>query len=81
MATIVEENRKTLRKAMRVECGFRETADEPTNITPVGADPVYIGLENLGREHLTTVLMDLAGEGFANDGRAVPIETDSESYR
>lgn len=81
MTTIAEENLKTLRKAMRVECGFRETADEPTNITPVGADPVYIGLENLDRDHLTTVLMDLAGDGFANDGRAVPIETDSESYR
>lgn len=81
MTTIAAENRKYLRQAMRVECGFRETDDEPTNITPVGADPVYIGLENLGRDHLTTVLMDLAGEGFANDGRAVPIETDSESYR
>ena len=81
MTTIAAENRKYLRQAMRVECGFRETDDEPTNITPVGADPIYIGLENLGRDHLTTVLMDLAGDGFANDGRAVPIETNSEAYR
>lgn len=81
MTTILEENRKYLRQAMRVECGFRETDDEPTNITPVGADPTYLGLENLERDLLTVVLMDLAGEGFANDGRAVPMETCSDSFR
>lgn len=81
MTTILEENRKYLRPAMRVECGFRETDEEPTNITPIGADPVYFGLENLDRDMITVVLMDLAGDGFANTGDAVPMETDTDSFR
>lgn len=81
MTTIAEENRKHLRKAMTVDCGFRETAEEPTSITPVGSDPGYTGLANFGHEHLTTILMDLAGDGFLNDGRAVPMQTDTDSYR
>ena len=81
MTTILEENRKYLRQAMRVECGFRENDDEPTSITPVGADPVYFGLENLERDLLTVELMDLAGDGFANTGDAVPMEPDTDSFR
>ena len=81
MTTISEENRKYLREAMRVDCGFRETNDEPTSITPIGNDAEFVGLENFGHEHFTTVLMDLGGDGFLNDGRAIPMQTDTDSYR
>lgn len=81
MTTIAAENRKYLRQAMRVDCGFRETNDEPTSITPIGADPDYMAIVNFGHEHLTTPIMDLAGDGFLSDGRAVPMHTDTDSYR
>lgn len=81
MATILEENRKHLRQALRVECGFRETADEPTSLTPIGNDSAFNGVENFERSNVTTPLMDLAGDGFANDGEAVPMYTDSSVYR
>lgn len=81
MTTISDENRKYLRKSMRVDCGFRETSDEPTSITPIGNDAEFGGLENFGHEHFTTALMDLGGDGFLNDGRAVPMQTDTDSFR
>ena len=81
MATIVEENRKTLRRAMRVVCVFRETTDEPTSITPINAVDMYEGLANLDPGLFTTPIMDLAGNGFPNNGEAVPMEADTYSYR
>lgn len=81
MPTIAEENRKTLRKAMRVECGFRETADEPTNVTPVNCESAYIGLANLDPGLLPATIMDLGGNGFLNNGEAIPMETDTYSFR
>jgi len=81
MATIAAENRKHLRQAMRVECGFQETSDEPTSITPIGNAADLEGLENLERSHYTTIIMDLSGSGFLNDGEAVPMQTDTDSYR
>ena len=66
---------------MRVVCVFRETTDEPTNITPINAVDMYEGLANLGPEIPITAIMDLAGSGFLNNGEAVPMETDTDSYR
>ena len=81
MATILEENRKTLRQAMVVECGFRETSDEPTSITASNDVQNLEALANLGRGVIPPLLMDLAGDGFLNDGNAIPMETDSDVYR
>ena len=81
MATIVEENRKTLRKAVNVLCGFRETSDEPTNTIEIDGVQDYEGLANLEPTLLTATIMDLAGNGFQNDGGAIPMQTDSDSYR
>lgn len=81
MTTISDENRKYLRKSMRVDCGFRETSDEPTSITPIGNDADFVGLKNFGHEHFTNALMDLGGDGFLNDGKAVPMQTDTDSFR
>ena len=81
MATIATENRKLLRKALRVECGFRETNDEPTSITPSGDVQDLETLANLDRSYFTAVMMDLGGRGFLNNGDAVPMQTDTDSYR
>ena len=81
MATIAEENRKTLRQALKVECGFQETSDEPTSITPSGDVQDLEGLANLDRGRATTILMDLAGSGFLNNGEAEPMQTDTDSFR
>ena len=81
MTTIAEENRKTLRKAVNVLCGFRETSDEPTNTIELDNVQDYEGLANLEPTLLTATIMDLAGNGFQNDGGAIPMQTDSDSYR
>ena len=81
MTTIAAENRKYLRQAMRVECIFRETTDEPTAITPINAVNMHEGLANLDPGLSTTPIMDLAGNGFPNNGEAVPMEADTYSYR
>lgn len=81
MATIAEENRKTLRQALTVQCGLQETGETPTSITALGAVSAYDGLANIEPAMLTTQLMDLAGDGFLNDGNAEPMQTDSDSYR
>ena len=81
MATIATENRKLLRKALRVECGFQETDDEPTSITPSGDVTDLEGLANIDRSKITTVIMDLGGRGFLNNGDAVPMQTDTDTYR
>jgi len=81
MATIIDENRKHLRRALRVECGLQETSDEPTSVTPFGNDSDYIGLANLDRGMITETVMDLAGSGFLNNGDAVPMRTESDSFR
>lgn len=81
MTTIAEENRKALRQAMVVRCGFQETNDTPTSQTPTGNLAVFDGLANLDPAFLTTVLMDLAGSGFLNDGNAQPMQTDTDSFR
>lgn len=81
MATILEENRKHLRQAVGVQCGFRESTDEPTSTTPSNDVQVYEGLANMDMGLLTATIMDLAGSGFLNDGKTVPMRTDTESYR
>jgi len=81
MATIAEENRKHLRKAMRVECWFQETTDEPTSITPTGDVQSLESIANLGKTNTTSVIMDLGGSGFINDGKALPMQTDTDSFR
>lgn len=81
MATIATENRKLLRQAMRVECGFQETSDEPTSITPDGDAQALEAIANLDRAKITTIIMDLGGTGFLNDGSAVPMQTDTDTYR
>lgn len=81
MATIAEENRKTLRKTMDVRCGFAEATEKTANVVPFGHLADYAGLANADDEHQTGVFMDLAGDGFRNDGEAIPMETDSTTYR
>ena len=82
MTTIAEENRKTLRQAVNVLCGLREITDEPTSITPRNCESDYNGLANIEPTLLTTVLMDLGGNGFPNTGEARPMQTESDSqYR
>ena len=80
MTTVIEENRNTLRPAMRVECGFNETSDVPISVEPFGNLTDYEGLANM-EQSAAPVLMDLIGDGFLNDGTAQPMETDSDSYR
>lgn len=66
---------------MRVECGFRETADEPTNVTPANCESVYTGIANLDPELFPATIMDLGGNGFQNNGEAIPMETNTDSFR
>lgn len=81
MTTIAAENRKYLREAMRVECWFQETEDEPTSITPSGDVQDLEAIANVEMGLATTVVMDLGGSGFKNDGQAKPIQTDTDSFR
>ena len=81
MTTIAEENRKHLRKSVLVECFFRETDTEPTSITPSGDVLDLETVANLDMNLVATVVMDLGGSGFMNDGRAVPMRTDTDSFR
>ena len=81
MTTITEENRKALRRAMRVECGFQESKTGPTAVVPINADADLAGLANIESGLFATTLMDLAGSGFLNDGGAIPMQTDSDSGR
>ena len=81
MTTIIEENRKHLRKAMTVQCGFRESTEEPTSITPANDVQIYEGLANMSMGLIPATIMDLAGSGFLNDGKTVAMRTDSDSYR
>lgn len=81
MTTIAEENRKTLRRAMDVRCGFAEATEKTANVVPFGHMVDYAGLANADDEHQVGVFMDLAGDGFRNDGEAIPMETDSTTYR
>ena len=81
MTTIIEENRNLLRPALDVYCGFSESADEPTSITPIGSAAEYSGLANLDILPVSGPLMDLGGDGFINDGAAVPMRTDTDTKR
>lgn len=81
MATITEENRKALRSAVRVECGFQESKTGPTSVVPVNAEADLAGLANIDSGLFATTLMDLAGSGFLNDGGAIPMHTDTDSGR
>lgn len=81
MTTIAEENRKALRRAMRVECGFQESKTGPTSVTPVNAESDLDGLANIDSGLFATTLMDLAGSGFLNNGGAIPMQTDTDSGR
>ena len=81
MTTIAEENRKALRQAVNVLCGLRETSEEPTSIVPINCEAMYEGLANLDPGMLPATIMDLGGEGFRNTGEAVPMKTETDSYR
>lgn len=81
MAKIIEENRKTLRRAMQVRCGFSESSDEPTSITPFGNMEDYEALANLNRSLPPAVVMDLSGDGFLNDGVTKPLDPSTDTYR
>lgn len=81
MTTITEENRKALRSAVRVECGFQESKTGPTSVVPVNADADLAGLANIDSGLFAITLMDLAGSGFLNDGGAIPMHTDTDSGR
>lgn len=81
MTTIAEENRKTLRQAVNVLCGLREITDEPSSINTLNCKNDCKALANLEPTMLTTTLMDLGGNGFQNDGKALPMQTETDSYR
>ena len=81
MTTIVEENRKALRRAVRVECGLQESKTGPTSVDPVNAEADLTGLANIDSGLFAATLMDLAGSGFLNDGGAIPMQTDTDSGR
>lgn len=81
MTTINEENRKTLRDSMRVVCDFQETDEAPTSLTPIGNAIEYEGVACIDTLLDTIVLMDLAGDGFLNDGNAEPMQPDTDSFR
>lgn len=82
MTTINEENRKTLRKSMQVVCDLQETDTAPTSLVPIGCMEEYEGLSGVDTLLETdTILMDLAGDGFLNDGTAVPICTETGIFR
>lgn len=81
MTTIAAENRKTLRQAVNVLCGLREITDEPSSISTLNCKNDCKALANLEPTMLTTTLMDLGGNGFQNDGKALPMQTETDSYR
>ena len=81
MTTIAAENRKTLRQPMDVRCGFAEATEKTANVVPFGHLEDYAGLANADDEHKTCVFMDLAGNGFKNDGEAIPMQTDTNTFR
>ena len=81
MTTIAAENRKALRRAVRVECGFQESKTSPTSIVPVNAKANLTALANIDSGLFAATLMDLAGSGFLNDGVAIPMQTDTDSGR
>lgn len=81
MTTIAEENRKALRRAVRVECGLQESKTGPTSVAPVNAEANLAGLANIDSGLFAATLMDLAGSGFLNDGGAIPMQTDTDSGR
>lgn len=81
MTTIAEENRKTLRQPMDVRCGLAEAIEKTATVVPFGHLADYAGLANSDDEHKLQVVMDLAGSGFKNDGTAIPMETDTTTYR
>lgn len=80
MATVIEENRKTLRQAVDVECGFNETTTSPNSILWGGMQNYFVFIQN---DSLTDTppFMDLGGIGFANNGAALPINPTRDSYR
>lgn len=81
MTTVAEENRKTLRPTMDVRCGFAEATEKTATVVPFGHMTDYVGLANADDEHKVGVFMNLAGNGFKNDGEAIPMETDTTTYR
>lgn len=81
MTTINEENRKTLRKSMKVVCDFQETDEAPTSLTPIGIAAEYVGVAGVNSLLDNISVMDLAGDGFLNDGVAEPMYTQSDTYR
>ena len=81
MTTVAEENRKTLRPPMEVRCGLAEATEKTATVVPFGHVTDYEGLANSDDEHKVGIFMDLAGDGFRNDGEAIPMETDTTTYR
>ena len=81
MTTIAEENRKTLRKSLSVQCSFQESTEGPADINTTNVASDYNGLANIDSGLLPSTLMDLAGSGFLNDGNAAPMQTDTDSNR
>lgn len=79
MTTVIEQNRNTLRQPMVVKCGFNETTETPTSITPSGYLADYLPLANISSTGPVPQIMDLSGEGFPNTGFSVPLETESDS--
>lgn len=80
MTTVIEENRKALRKAVDVECGFNETSTQPTLTSWDGTLLYFSFIDNKSLTD-TPAFMDLGGIGFANDGVARPINPTKDSYR
>lgn len=76
MATIQEQNTKTLREALTVYCGIDETKDKPTATYATNDMTVYRVNAKVEDVLPRVILMDFAGGGFYNDGNAKPITTE-----
>lgn len=78
--TIAQQNEKTLRPSMMVACGV-DTIAEPLEVEATGryGSGEYDTNMRAGKRGLTVKLMDLAGDGFRNDGRHFPISSEPEA--
>lgn len=78
MATIAEENKKILRQALDVIVGTDIPFEEVTTVT---ASDNYTGGSGIinGNPQKPT-LMDLSGDGFQNDGLAIPLDDNTDGY-
>lgn len=70
---IQEANGLTLRPALDILCGLDESTETPTGISATNILSAYSGNAKITTETPVITLMDLAGNGFLNNGNAKPV--------